>query len=439
MKMRLFTPLALALGVWFANLNVAWAVPSIEEAQLSNGVRVLLMQAHNVPMVAMQLNLPAGSAFDPQGRGGTATLLAGMLTDHTAKHDQIAWADLLDRDAIKLGASVSQDTMGVSLTVLKDALDPGLDAFAEVLTRPGWNKKRFAILKQDTLASLNKEQEEPGVRAAEATDAMLFGDHPYGHRSVGSIATVQSITLKDLQQLYRAQVRPEGAVLAVSGDITMAALIRALESKLTAWQGAPKHTLADIPATTPVAGKTSDVAMPTSQTLVQLSRLGPARGDAAFFPAFVLNHLLGGGGFGSRLMEEVRENRGLVYGVYSYFVPQAVPASFVVTLQTRGDQAAEAESVVRQVLGDMAGGKISAKQLRDTKENLMGSFAQRMDSNRERVGLISMIGTYHLPLDYLSRWEERVAAVTLDQVKAQAARFLEPASWNRVRVGQHLK
>jgi len=423
----------------FIALPTASAVPPIQQATLSNGLSVLLMEAHNVPMVAMKLVMPAGSAFDASAKGGTATLLAGMLTDHTAVHGHVAWADLLDADALKLSASAGHDTMGLSLMVLKDALNPGLDAFAEALLRPGWNKKRFAIMQQDTLAAARKEKEEPGVQAAEAAAKLLYADHAYGHRPGGTIKSLAAIKLKDLKQLYRQQLKPVGAVLAVSGNITMAELLPLLEARLSSWQGKPARTLADIPQPKAVAGLQADVEMPTSQTLVRLTRFGPARSDADFFPAFVLNHLLGGGGFGSRLMEEVREKRGLVYGVYSYFSPLAVPGPFVITLQTRGDQAAEAETVVRSVLAELAKGKISKAQLKASKANLMGSFAQRMDSNRERVGLISMIGIYDLPLDYLSRWTERVDAVSLADVSAQAARFLKPESWNRVRVGAGLK
>jgi zinc protease len=187
-----------------------------------------------------------------------------------------------------------------------------------------------------------------------------------------------------------------------------------------------------------VAGKQADVSLPTTQTLVQLVRLGPARGDANFFPVFVLNHILGGGGFASRLMEEVREKRGLVYGIYSYFVPLAVPGPFAITLQTRADQAEQAETVVRALLADMSTGKITEKQMRASKSNLIGGFAQRMDSNRERVGLLAMIGAYDLPLDYLSAWTERVKAVTLKQLRQQAAFYLDPAAWSRVRVGAGL-
>ncbi|MBL4775980.1 MAG: insulinase family protein [Mariprofundus sp.] len=415
--------------------STAQAVPPIQEAQLDNGLRVLLMEAHNIPMLAMKLVLPAGSRFDAPDKAGTASLMAGMLSDHTAKHDFTAWADLLDADAIRLGAGVGRDDFKLSLTVLNDALETGLDAFAEALLQPGWHAKRFAIIKQDSIAAAQKEQEEPGVQASQAGAALLFVDHPYGHRSSGSMASLARINMNDLKALYRAQIKPQGAVLAVSGDITMAELLPLLNARLSGWTGKAKQDLYDMPAPKVVTGLQRDVALPTSQMLVKLLRLGPTRSEADFFPIFVLNHVLGGGGFGSRLMEEVREKRGLVYGVYSYFIPLAVPGPFVISLQTRADQAGEAEAVVRDVLAAMAAGKISAQHIKASKENLIGGFAQRMDSNRERVGLMAMIGLYDLPLDYLSRWTERIEAVNVKQVRAQAANYLNPAQWNRVRVG----
>jgi len=414
--------------------STAGAVPPIQQAQLENGMRVLLMEAHNVPMVAMKLGMPAGSRFDAAGKGGSASLMAGMIGDHTAKHEHTAWADLLDADAIKLGAGAGRDAFSLSLTVLKDALEPGLNAFAEALLQPGWNKERFAILKQDSIAAAQKSREEPGVRAAQAA-ALLFADHPYGHRPGGTMESLARIKLADLQTLYRAQIKPSGAVLAVSGDITMAELLPLLNARLSGWKGKAAKGLMNIKTAKTVAGKQVDVVLPTTQMLVQLMRLGPSRSDANFFPVFVLNHILGGGGFGSRLMEEVREQRGLVYGIYSYFQPLAVPGPFVITLQTKASQAKQAETVVRDVLTAMAAGKITEEQMVASKDNLIGGFAQRMDSNRERVGLISMIGLYNLPLNYLSRWTTRVQAVTLEQVKAQAAKYLKPEQWNRVRVG----
>ncbi len=437
-KLRFPSLLISVFILLFIAITSAQAVPPIQQIKLDNGLRVLLIEAHNVPMVTMQLVMPAGSRFDAAGKGGTATLLAEMLTDHTAIHDDKAWASLLDEGPIHMGAGASRDDMHISLTVLKKSLQPGLDALAEALLQPGWNKKRFNILKQDSIAAAQKGQENPGTRASQAAAELLFGDHPYGHRPGGSLQSLPGIKLTDLKSLYEAQLKPQGAVLAVSGDITLTELVPLLQTKLVNWQGNPVKSMKDISPAATLSGRQTDVKLPTTQTLVQLLRLGPARGDADFFPVFVLNHILGGGGFASRLMEEVREKRGLVYGVYSYFLPLAVPGTFAITLQTRADQAEQAEAVVRELLADMSAGKITKKQMRASKNNLIGSFAQRMDSNRERVGLLAMIGIYNLPLDYLSVWSKRVEAVTLKQLRQQAAFYLDPKTWNRVRVGANL-
>lgn len=427
-----FTGTLIACLIFAAN---AGAVPAIQEAELDNGLRILLMEAHNVPMVSMQLTLPAGSRFDPPEKGGAATLLAAMMGDHTALHDHTAWGEILDSEAIRLGASTDRDGLSLSLTVLKEALPAATTLFSEALLRPGWNEKRFGILKEDHIAAARKNMEDPGTLAAEATAALLFAGHPYGHRPDGTIQSLERIRLNDLKQIYTRQIKPQGAVLAVSGDITMNELLPLLRPALADWKGAPQTALFALNAATPVHGRRAHVKLPTSQTLVQLARLGPARNDAAFFAAFVLNHILGGGGFGSVLMEEVREKRGMVYGIYSYFVPLAVPGPFAITLQTRADQADAAIKVVNQTLHRLHTGEISEKQMNDAKANLIGSFAQRIDSNRERTGLMSMIGFYNLPPDYLQRWTERVESVTLADVKKAAREYLNPDAWNLIQVG----
>jgi len=416
----------------------ARAVAPIEQQTLDNGLRILLMEAHNVPMVSMQLTMAAGSRFDPAGKGGTASLLAAMLGDHTAGHDHLAWASLLDAEAIRLGAGADRDGLSLSMTVLKEALPTGIDAFAEALLSPGWRGDRFRLIRENAVAAAQKAQEEPGIRAAETADELLFGSHPYGHRPEGSVASLRKIQLADLQALYRTQAKPQGAVLAVSGDITMRELLELLGPVLKQWQGAPAVSLFELERAADVRGMARQVEMPTTQALSQLVRLGPARKDADFFPVFVMNHMLGGGGFGSKLMEEVREKRGLVYGVYSYFVPLAAPGPFVITLQTRASQAADAEGVVRTVMQAFLEGRIAPRALAEAKANLIGSFAQRMDSNRERVGLASMIGFYQLPLNYLQVWTEKVESVTLADIKAAARTYMDPEQWNLVRVGPAL-
>jgi len=425
---------ALCIVLCFTSTSAS-AVPSIQQAYLDNGLKVLLIEAHNVPMVSMQLSLPAGSRFDAKHKAGSASLLADMLSDHTAQHNSKAWAQWLDSEALRFGTHVSRDTLSFSLTAVKESLPVGLDVLQEALLQPGWDKKRFHALQEDNIAAAIKNQEEPGIQASQAAAALLYADHAYGHRSGGTAKSLAKIHLQDLKALYQTQCKPTGSVLAVSGDITMPALLALLNPRLQTWQGKPKTAALSIEQTAVVKGQSQYVHMPTSQMMVQFVRLGVPRSSQDFFPLFVLNHILGGGGFGSVLMEEVREKRGLVYGVYSYFMPLAAAGPFVISLQTRASQAKQAEQVVRQVMQSLAKGQISMQQLRASKDNLIGSFAQRMDSNRERVGLLAMIGFYQMPLDYLQRWTQQVESVTLADVQWMAKKYLQTADWNLIQVG----
>ena len=434
MKLRCLLACSFAFFL-LLNMPTAEAIPPIQEARLDNGLRVLLMEAHNVPMVVMRLTVPAGSRLDPADKGGTASLLAAMLADHTRRHDDQAWADWLDARAIRLGGDAGRDSLSLSVTVLSEALADGVGALAEAALQPGWNKKRFGILQHDAISAARKSLERPGIRAAEETAAMLYPHHGYGHRSSGNMQSLANIGLADLQSLYRGQFRPQGAVLAVSGDVSMQRLLALLRPAFAGWQGRPKASRQSTPKPASPVVVHRHVSMPTRQMTVQLSRLGPSRFDKAFFADMLLNHMLGGGGFSSRLMNEVREKRGLVYGVYSYFMPLQVAGPFVVTLQTRADQAETAEQLVRAVMQKMHAGRISARELAAAKANLTGGFAHRLDSNAKRVGLMSMIGFYDLPLDYLQRWQANIARVRLGEVRAVAERFLDPQQWLGVRVG----
>jgi len=208
-----------------------------------------------------------------------------------------------------------------------------------------------------------------------------------------------------------------------------------LNTHLNPWSGKPKQALADIEQAKPTAKMEENITLDKNQVLVQWMRLGLSRHDPLYMDALVLNHMLGGGGFGSRLMEEIREKRGLVYGVYSWFQPLETAGAYTIRLQTRADQAGQAEEVLQQVLQSLANGEISQDELDKSKVNLMGGFAQRMDSNRERAGLLAMMGLYHKPLNYLENWTKSIESVTLASVKLVAALYLQPQLWHRIRVG----
>lgn len=411
----------------------SFAANEVQQHTMANGLNVLLIEAHHVPMLAAQLVIPAGSRFDVQDKAGSSALLAAMLMDHTQSNDYQAWAAKLDDAAIQLGASVDQDAMSMSLTVLSEAANEGLAAMAEALLQPGWQPARFDIIQKNAISSTIKSKEDATTFANDAMADMLFANHPYGH--IVSENTLPRISMKDLKTLYRNQIKPMGATLAVSGDITMPQLTALLEKNFSAWQGTPQVALGDIQAPQPTAEMERNISLDKNQVLIQWQRLGMSRHDEDYHAGMVLNHMLGGGGFGSRLMEEIREKRGLVYGVYSWFQPLETAGAYTIRLQTRADQAKEAEAVLAQVLQGLAKGEISDAELEKSKVNLIGGFAQRMDSNRERAGLLAMMGLYHRPLNYLQNWTKSIEMVSIGQVKALAAKYLQVEDWRRIRVG----
>ncbi len=413
----------------------AFSTPKVQQHVLDNGLNILLMEAHHVPMVAMKLVVPAGSRFDAEHKGGSASLLASMLMDHTAKHDYQTWAAKLDETSIRLGAGVDKDALSISLTVLKEVVDEGVGAMAQALLQPGWNQKRFDFIQQNTISGLTKAQEDAGTFATLAKGELLFPNHAYGHPTSGTLDSVKKVGLDDLKQLYQQQIKPQGATLAISGDITMKEAIALAQTHLGKWQGKPKVPLSNIAKPKPAEQQKIHHEMDKHQMLIEWVRLGPSRHDADYISMMVLNHMLGGGGFGSLLMEEIREKRGLTYGVYSYFQPYETSGTYVIRLQTRADQAAKAEVVIEQVLKSLADGDITQEMLDKSKTNLMGGFAQRMDSNRERVGLLAMMGLYHRPLDYLESWTKSVNSVTLADVRRGAGFYFQPESWKQIWVG----
>jgi len=422
-------------SLFVGGINIAHATAIAQQRTLDNGLNVLLIESHHVPMLAMKLILPAGSRFDADGKGGSAALLSAMMTDHTKKHDYLTWAATLDDAAIRLGVGVDQDSMSFSVMVLREAVDEGLDALAEVLLQPAWDKKRFNFIKANAISTATKAQESAGTFAGQAAAQMLFKGHPYGHPVSGDVASLKKIQLSDLKAIYKHQFKPQGATLAVSGDITMDELVKLLQPRLQPWQGAPKQALSDIKTPQISSQKEAEIHLEKHQALVEWVRLGPSRHEANYTTMMVMNHILGGGGFGSKLMEEIREKRGLVYGVYSYFTPLETQGAYTIRLQTRADQVADAEAVLGEVLQSMADGKISQDALDKSKKNLVGGFAQRMDSNAERAGLLAMMGLYHRPLDYLQNWTKSIESVTLADVKRAAKQYLQPQDWTRIVVG----
>ncbi|MGE8317397.1 MAG: M16 family metallopeptidase [Comamonas sp.] len=423
----------------------AWALLPITHWTQDSGAQVWLVNSPTIPMVDVQVNFDAGSRRDPAEQAGLASAAARMLSkgikadgsqpamDENAIGE--AWADL----GASFDAGASNDALTFSLRSLTDGslLDRAADLAARQIGQPSFDAAIWQRERERWNAAIKEGDTRPAVVAGRALNAAVFGTHPYGLRPTeATLARIEPAAMQSYLQRYvdacRAKVMLVGALDRGQAD----ALVKRLLAKIPATPKAQCAALPEVPAVQPLAqAEQQDIPFAAAQAQVLLAQPGIRRADPDFLAVLVGNHILGGGGFASRLMEEVREKRGLTYGVYSSFSPGLDAGAFAVGLQTRPDQAAEALKVTREVLQKFIADGPTAKELRDAKDNLIGGFALRIDSNSKLLGNVTNIAWNGLPLDYLDHWTERVEALTVQDVRRAMARMVQPEKMVTVVLG----
>jgi zinc protease len=263
---------------------------------------------------------------------------------------------------------------------------------------------------------------------------MVYGTHPYALSSMVGPESIAALRREELVGFYRAHYRADHAVIALIGDVTTAQakeIATRLTSSLRRAEGEPQP----LPAASIPKGETRKIAHPATQSHILIGQPGMTRNDPDYFPLYVGNYVLGGGGFASRLIEEVRQKRGLVYSVHSYFIPLQQRGPFEIGLQTKREQADEALAVVRKTLGDFIAKGPTEDELKRAKQNLVGGFPLRIDSNKKILDYLAMIGFYRLPLSYLDDFTGKVEKVTVAQIRDAFARRIQPDNMATVVVG----
>lgn len=412
------------------------AAVNIQHWQTSSGAEVYFVENHDLPIVDLSVNFAAGSARDTAEKSGLAGITRYMMTLGAAgMSDEVIANKLADIGAV-LGGEFDGDRAALKLRTLSSEREQkqALDVFGKILQKPDFPASVLAREKARIISGLEESATQPEGMVNKAFMTALYGSHPYSLDESGEIATVAKLSVADIQAFYQQYYRANGAVIAMMGDLSRAQAEAIAESMASGLPKGPANP-AIAQVTYPKAPVTQRIAHPASQSHILLGYPGIKRGDPDLFPLYLGNYVLGGGGFVSRLTEEVREKRGLVYSVYSYFMPMAEVGTFQIGLQTKKEQADEALKIVRATLADFLAKGVTDAELKAAKANVIGGFPMRIDSNSKILDYLAVIGFYKLPLNYLDEYNSKVAAVTAAQIKDAFNRRLKPENFVTVIVG----
>lgn len=421
-------------AVLFCAATGAFATPRIQHWQAPSGARVYFVEDHGLPMLDVAVTFPAGSGFDVADKMGVASLTYGMLGRGAQGLSEDDISRKLADIGAQMGGQFDADRAGMTLRTLSNAAerDPALDILARCLQQPLFPEAILAREKARTIAALKEAETRPESIADKAFGRAVFGTHPYGWHTEAS--DVEKIQRAELESFYHAHYGANHAVIALMGDVTRAQA-EAIAQQLTGSLPAGGASDRIPPVTIRIKPSEQRIPHPASQSHILIGTPGVARNDKDYFPLYVGNYILGGGGFVSRLMNEVREKRGLAYSVYSYFMPMQQPGAFQIGLQTRKDQADEALGLVRATLRTFIDKGVTEKELSAAKQNIVGGFPLRIDSNRKILDYLSVIGFYQLPLTYLDDFTDRVNKVTVAQIHDAFKRRIDPDALATVMVG----
>jgi zinc protease len=432
-----------SLGL-FAILSICLLAPPAtanmvpQRSVLGNGMILLTSEQKALPMVSIELLIDAGSRHDMPKQEGLANLTARLLTYGTQRRTALQISDTLDFIGAGLSAGCGEDLATVSMTVLKKDLATGLELLAEVLTLSTFPQEEIDRQKQSIVASIKAREENPGDIAQRRFAAALYPQSPYGRPVEGSEASVKGLEQQSLRTFYDRYYRPNRTILSVVGDISHQEIARALNEAFRSW---PKGE----PATAPVApskigtAETLRVNKELTQANIILGHEGVGRENPDYYAIQVMNYILGGGGFSSRTLDSIRNERGLAYSVYSYFSAEKGHGTFELVMQTKNETALEAIRIAKAEIRRVREELVTEEELSDAKDYLTGSFPLRFDTNRKVANFLAQVEYFQLGLDYPERYADFIKKVTREDVQHVAQKYLKPDTLITVIVANQKK
>lgn len=429
------TASAAAAFLSFGLISAVVAAPTeITEVVSPGGIKAWLVQEPSVPVISVEFIFTGGAALDPAGKEGLANMVSGLLDEGAGELDSLAYQTRLEDLAVRLRFNSGRDRFGGSFKTLTRNRDAAFEMLRLAINEPRFDSVPVERIRQQIIVGLTRELEDPGSIASRTWFETAFPDHVYGRPADGTIDSVRAITTDDLEQFVAQRFARDNLIIGVVGDITPEDLGPLLDR---AFGGLPATaTPVDVPDVVPPDDdRLTVVRKDIPQSVVFLGMRGIKRDDPDWYAAFVMNYVLGGGGLGSRLNDEVREKRGLAYSVYSYLLPLQHTGIYAGGVGTQNARVGESLDIFRSELRRLRDEGITAEELADAKTYLNGSFPLRLTSGAGIARLLVAIQRQNLGIDYIDRRPDYINAVTLDDIKRVAQRLLTPDNLLIVVVG----
>ncbi|MBU2957352.1 pitrilysin family protein [Paracoccus sp. 1_MG-2023] len=424
----------------FAALLALMALPAhaatqIEQVTSPGGIEAWLVQDDSIPFVALDIQFKGGASMDAPGKRGSVNLMTGLLEEGAGQRDATAFAQAVEDLGARLSFDAGDDTLSIGFQALSENRDQAADLLAQALREPRFDDTAVERVRSQVQAIIRSEATDPNSIAAKEMAAQAWGDHPYGTSINGTAESVAALTRQDLVQAKNRVLARDRVVVGAAGDITPEELGPLLDRILG---GLPEKATAPLPdkAELQLTGGTTVIDWDSPQTVVSFAGPGLAIDDPDYFAAYVANHILGGGGFSSRLMTEVREKRGLTYGVGTALAPGLFGDTWRGGMAGSNATTAQAIDLIRAEYARMAEGGVTDAELNDAKTYLTGEYPLRFDGNARIASIMAGMQLMGFPPDYIETRNDRVEAVTADDVARVAARMLDPDALRFVLVGR---
>lgn len=425
--------------LFIAILILAFSHPAfaanITEVTADNGVKGWLAEDHSLPIIVFSVTFKnAGAAYDPEKKQGLSTMAASMLDEGAGDFDSLAFHKELENNAIRFGAESDYDNFHITIKTLSKNRDKALSLLRLALEKPRYDEDAILRMKNEITAIIKKREEEPTYLAEEKFHEVFFGKHPYAHKIYGDEKSIAGIDKADLSSFGAKNFTRNRLIINASGDLSAAEFKEILQKYFSL---KPGEAIAEIPEFTGYPAKpiTEKIKMALPQSHAAFGMKGIKRDDADYYKAYILNYIVGGGEFESRLMKEVREKRGLAYSVSTYLEPYAHAGIFAGSISTRKEKISQSLNIVHDELKKIAKDGVTAAEVDAAKKHLLMSLVLSLDSNQSMASFMDIMQVYNLGIDYLDKRNQYLGAVTVKDVNIVARKILSGAA-TTVTVGE---